>query len=81
MPCEGFIMKPKFNLLYEEFLKGRKLCPIIEEMDEPEKVEFFIVAGHRIAFDEGYYDLFEKSYPNFFEYIKYKEEFVKRFFE
>lgn len=72
-------MKPKFDMLYEEFLKGRELCPIMEDrLDRENNIRFFIGLAHRIAFDEGYYDLFEKAYPNFFEYIKFEDEFVKR---
>lgn len=62
----------------EEYLEGLTTYPNASyAMRDDSAMSFFLRVGHQLAFDEGYYDEFEEAFPRFFEYINYKEDFMK----
>lgn len=65
------------HYLLDEFKAGKEIYHSDLALDTKAGLQFFILHGHQIAYDDEMYDLFILAFPNFFEYIEHEEAFLE----
>lgn len=60
----------------QEFLRGSKSY-INKATESVAKMEEFLNKEHDFAAREGFYTLFDTSFPNYFHYKQHKQDFMK----